>query len=81
MANNPITEAAKGLRQRPTEAEKKLWGKLKAKKNNGVKFRRQEPIGSYIVDFVGFENKLIIEFDGNPHKEKEVKINDMYRTE
>jgi very-short-patch-repair endonuclease len=76
-----ITEAAKELRHKPTEAERKLWQKLKAKKINGVKFRRNEPIGSYIVDFVNYENKLVIEVDGNPHKEKEVKINDAYRTQ
>jgi 5-methyltetrahydrofolate--homocysteine methyltransferase len=76
-----ITEAAKELRHKPTEAEKKLWQKLKSKKINGVKFRREEPIGSYIVDFVNYENKLVIEVDGHPHREKEVKINDGYRTQ
>ncbi len=46
-----------------------------------MKFRRQEPIGSYIVDFVNYENKLVIEVDGSRHKETETKINDNYRTE
>ena len=75
-----IAEAARELRQRQTEAEKILWLKLKGKQLCGVKFRRQEPIGNYIVDFVSFETKLILEIDGNPHKEMETKINDNQRT-
>jgi very-short-patch-repair endonuclease len=80
-SNQEISAAAKELRHKPTEAENRLWHKLKAKKINGVKFRRQEPIGTYIVDFVNFENKLVIELDGNTHKEKDAKINDGYRTQ
>jgi very-short-patch-repair endonuclease len=80
-SNQEISAAAKELRHTLTEPEKTLWLKLKAKKINGVKFRRQEPIGSFIVDFVNFENRLIIELDGNPHKEKETKIYDNYRTQ
>jgi very-short-patch-repair endonuclease len=57
------------LRKNQTAAEKKLWGYLKSKQLNGLKFRRQEPIGSYIVDFVCFENKLVIELDGSQHME------------
>ena len=54
---------AKQLRNSETEAEKFLWTLLRAKKLNGVKFRRQAPIGVYVVDFVSFEKKLIIEID------------------
>ena len=78
---NPLTKAANGLRQKQTEEEKRLWFKLRDKQACGVKFRRQEPIGTYIVDFVNYENKLIIEVDGNPHNEEAIKINDGYRTE
>ena len=49
-----------------TEAEKRLWNKLR-NKQLGVKFRRQQPIGDYIVDFVSFEKKIIIELDGGQH--------------
>ncbi len=52
-----------------TEAEKKLWYRVK-KKQLGVKFRRQQPIGKYIVDFVCFEKKVVIEIDGGEHFEK-----------
>ena len=58
---------AKGLRKRQTEAEKRLWRHLKAKQLEGIKFRRQEPIGKYIVDFVSFDKKLVIELDGGQH--------------
>lgn len=56
------------LRKNMTEAEKKLWSKIR-NKNLGMKFRRQQPIGNYIVDFVCFEKKLIIEIDGGEHME------------
>ncbi len=59
-------DAAKELRQTPTEAEKKMWHTLR-QKQLGVKFRRQQPIGKYIVDFVCFEIKLIIELDDGQH--------------
>jgi very-short-patch-repair endonuclease len=79
--NNPITKAAKELRQRQTDAERRLWFKLRDKQTCGIKFRRQEPIGSFIVDFVNYEKKLIIEIDGNPHRETKTRINDNYRTQ
>ncbi len=49
-----------------TESEKLLWSKLRNRRI-GVKFRRQQPIGKYIVDFVSFEKKLVIEVDGGQH--------------
>ncbi len=58
---------AKRLRKRQTEAEKRLWSHLKAKQLNGIKFRRQEPVGKYIVDFVSFDKRLVIELDGGQH--------------
>ena len=64
MANQYFTNQAKEFRASETEAEHKIWSLLRAKKIDGVKFRRQEPFGSYIVDFVSFEKKLIIEIDG-----------------
>jgi very-short-patch-repair endonuclease len=75
-----LTEAAKQLRKRQTEAEKRLWFKLRDKQLKDVKFRRQVPIGNYIVDFVSFEKKLIIEIDGNPHRETQTRVNDTQRS-
>jgi very-short-patch-repair endonuclease len=75
-----MTEAAKELRKKQTEAEKRLWFKLRDQQMQGIKFRRQEPIGNYIVDFVNFENKLVVEIDGSPHNKAEIKQNDRRRT-
>ena len=62
-----LTNIAKMLRERSTEAEKVLWRKLRARQLEGYKFRRQQPIGHYIVDFVNFEKGIIIELDGGQH--------------
>ena len=58
---------AKKLRNNSTEPEKILWSGLRAKQLLGIKFRRQEPIDPYIVDFVSHEIKLVIELDGETH--------------
>ncbi len=60
---------AKSLRKNMTEAEQALWAHLRAKRFMGIKFKRQKPIGGYIVDFVAVEVKLIIEVDGSQHLE------------
>ena len=67
------------LRKNMTNAEKVLWQKLRLKQLNGYKFRRQCPIGSYIVDFVCFDKKLIIELDGSQHADQVVY--DLKRTQ
>ena len=76
-----LVKRAKELRQGETQAEQIIWSWLRAKKLNGVKFRRQQPIGIYIVDFVSFEKKLIIEIDGGQHSFEENKVNDEVRTQ
>jgi len=58
---------ARQLRKNMTEAERRLWYHLKLRQSDGKKFRKQAPIGIYIVDFVCFEAKLIIELDGGQH--------------
>ena len=58
---------AKQLRQQPTEAEAKLWHRLRRKQLDGYRFRRQAPIGRYIVDFFCPDAKLIVELDGGQH--------------
>ena len=55
------------MRSLPTDAEAALWSLLRAKRLGGFKFRRQVQIGRYIVDFVCFERRLIIEADGSQH--------------
>jgi very-short-patch-repair endonuclease len=58
------TAKAKELRRNSTDAERVLWQQLRAHRLVGYKFRRQQPVGRYIVDFVCFEKQLIIELDG-----------------
>ena len=68
--NQEQVDFAHQLRRKQTRAEAFLWARLKSKQLNGVKFRRQQPIGPYIVDFVSFEKKLILEIDGGQHNEE-----------
>ena len=62
-------EFAKHLRCHMTDSENKLWRHLRAHRLNGEKFRRQQPIGPYIVDFVHFGARLIVEADGGQHND------------
>eukprot|EP00752_Nemacystus_decipiens_P001150 g1150.t1 len=64
-----MSPRAKALRRNATEAEKRLWAKLRGRQLAGLKIRRQEPIGRYIVDFVCYEAALVIELDGGQHAE------------
>jgi len=58
---------ARELRKRLTDAEKKLWSHIRLRQITGHKFRRQQLIGKYIVDFACFEKKLVVEVDGGQH--------------
>src|SRR6185295_16118021 len=71
---------ARTLRNNSTPAEKRLWHFLRAQKLGGHKFRRQAAIGSYIVDFVCFAAKLIVELDGPQHLEPAAVEYDKGRT-
>jgi len=63
-------DRARLMRNQPTDAEFRLWYFLSRRQLKGVKFRRQAPIGRYIVDFVSYEVKLIIELDGGQHAQQ-----------
>jgi len=65
---------AKALRKNPTESEQLLWKHLRMKQLEGVKFRRQEPIDNYIVDFISLEHRLVIEIDGSQHAESKADL-------
>jgi very-short-patch-repair endonuclease len=54
----------KELRNNPTEAERILWQHLRLRQLGGHKFRRQQPLGEFIVDFVCLEKRLVVEVDG-----------------
>ncbi|OGB25794.1 MAG: DNA (cytosine-5-)-methyltransferase [Burkholderiales bacterium RIFCSPLOWO2_02_FULL_57_36] len=64
-----LLERAKTLRSEQTEAEQRLWYYLRAHRFMDMKFKRQKPIGRYIVDFVCHESRLIVEVDGGQHQE------------
>jgi very-short-patch-repair endonuclease len=61
---------AKALRSQQTDAEQRLWYHLRAHRFMGLKFKRQKPVGRYIVDFVCLEHRLIVELDGGQHAEQ-----------
>ena len=73
MKNKRLSSLAKALRKNHTEAERLIWGFLKAKQVGGLKFKRQAPIGIYIADFVCFDAKLIVEIDGGQHSSEASK--------
>lgn len=59
------------MRSNMTDTEMKLWQELRAKRFEGYKFKRQVPIGSYIVDFVCLSHRLVIEVDGSQHDDSD----------
>jgi very-short-patch-repair endonuclease len=61
---------ARQLRKNTTDSERRLWQELRRCQVDGFKFRRQAPIGNYVVDFVCFERTLVIELDGGQHAEQ-----------
>ena len=61
---------ARKLRKHPTDAERLLWRHLRLRQLGGYKFRRQQPLGPYIIDFVCLEQRLCVEVDGGQHAEQ-----------
>ena len=74
-----IKQKAKELRRESTLAEKILWTALRGRKLNGIKFCRQHPIGSFIADFYCVQYRLVVEIDGEIHKQQQRQ--DLARTE
>lgn len=75
MKNRHYTKQAHNyariLRSEQTNTEKVLWYNIRNNKLNGIKFKRQVPIGKYIVDFLCMHKKLVIELDGSQHVENQ----------
>jgi very-short-patch-repair endonuclease len=65
-----LVSFARALRTESTDVERLLWRHLRAKRFAGYKFRRQQPIGPYIADFVCFDTKLVVEVDGGQHADQ-----------
>jgi very-short-patch-repair endonuclease len=70
---------SRNLRRDQSDAESKLWFLLRDRKLCEVKFRRQHPIGRFIVDFCCLERHLIVELDGGQHAEQKAKEADIER--
>jgi len=67
---NRTRAQARSLRRSPTDAERKMWYLLRSLKPLGIHFRRQAPIGVFIVDFAWYAGKLVVEIDGSQHAEQ-----------
>jgi very-short-patch-repair endonuclease len=65
----PHRAFARAMRADATKAENVLWQALRNKQLEGLKFKRQEPLDGYVLDFVCFEARLIVEVDGGQHSE------------
>jgi very-short-patch-repair endonuclease len=63
-----------------TPAERFVWDRIRYRQIGGFKFRRQHPLGPFIVDFVCLERKLVLELDGGQHAEPEKAEYDARRT-
>ena len=66
--SGPLLHHARDMRREPTREEERLWSWLRDRRCSGFKFRRQTPLGPYIVDFYCAELKLVIEVDGEHHQ-------------
>ena len=69
------TDRAKQLRENLTDVERLLWFSLRDRQLDDYKFRRQSPIGEYVVDFVCAECKLVVEIDGGQHAVQKTRDN------
>ncbi|WP_312417123.1 endonuclease domain-containing protein [Comamonas sp.] len=73
-------QQARALRQSPTTAEQLLWRHLRNRQLAGAKFRRQHPLGPYILDFVCLEHGLVVEVDGGQHADPQAQAYDQQRS-
>jgi very-short-patch-repair endonuclease len=62
-----LEEAARSMRRAPTHAEEVLWRALQKKQVAGLRFRRQHPVGRFVLDFYCASQKLVVEVDGEVH--------------
>ena len=76
MANE---RARRSLRKKMSDGERKLWRALRARQVDGLRFRRQHPIGRYVADFVCLEKRLVVEVDGGHHTQDAQMAHDAKR--
>jgi len=65
-----VLESVRQFRKEPTKSEHLLWQALRGKKLDGIKFRRQQPVGNFVVDFYNSTYRLVIEVDGSVHEDQ-----------
>jgi len=80
-ARTITVERARALRWQETSGETVLWNHLRNRKLGGLKFRRQCPLGSFVVDFLCSEKILAIEIDGEYHDAEEQQLYDRQRSD
>lgn len=78
--SNVVRSRARTMRKKMTEAELKLWNEIRAHRLMGLSFRRQLPVGSYIVDFACPAKRMIVEVDGSQHAGAEAAEKDVLRS-
>ncbi len=76
-----LVDRRRHLRQVSTDAERALWRLLRARQLSGAKFRRQHPVGPYILDFYCLHRHLAVELDGSQHYSLEGQAKDAVRTQ
>jgi very-short-patch-repair endonuclease len=79
MSKASSTRQSRELRRVSTPAEQRLWECLRDRRLLGLKFRRQQPLHGYIVDFYCAEHRLVVELDGAVHQDQEQQAYDDYR--
>ena len=79
--NRNLKQYSRQLRENMTDAERRLWAKIRMKQLKGYQFYRQKPVGDYIVDFFCPRAKLVIEVDGSQHFAGEMTEDDRIRDE
>jgi type I restriction enzyme M protein len=75
-----LLQVARDLRQSQTDAEQMIWQLLRNRQIANAKFRRQHPVGNYILDFYCFQQQLAVELDGSQHLTKQGDTDDQIRT-
>jgi very-short-patch-repair endonuclease len=78
MGRKATVKQARALRSNPTATERLLWSRLRQRKLGGLKFRRQTPMGPYILDFLCLRHRLVVEADGPFHDPERDAIRDAW---
>jgi very-short-patch-repair endonuclease len=78
MDRKAMVRRARALRSNPTATERLLWSRLRQRKLGGLKFRRQAPMGPYVLDFLCLRHRIVVEADGPFHDPERDAIRDAW---